>query len=741
MPLPRLLPIFLCLLAGAASATAAPAEPFPKPNPEKAFPEFKIYDDAGRPWRIAREDWDGARQRIKEDSGWADWLKTERATVDTWMETAPKDRVEWAAGWSHDGVSPKDGSRIFWSPKIPGVDVPHLSTRSDPQVEITPKIFAWWVVTFRGQNVQMMVEAAQLYRLTGDTRYAEWAAGQMDFYADNFLKWQPARDGARLFWQTLTEATNVLRFAEIVRHLGDFVTGERKQRWRRQLFEPEVAVLNNSYRNVHNIAAAQRNAAAQVALLFGDDAMWREAVDGRWGIRTQIREGVTSDYLWAEQSLGYNGMVVGVIRSFVTAACLYGRGEQFAHEMAVAQNVMLSPTYYRFPNGQLPNPADNIGIPTAPAIESFASAYRVFPTTIGVAAIQGRRGWDTLLDPPPAWKRPTGSATAGNTAVAATTPQTAPTRSSDLEGLPEAVSATPPVADDARPSGRRSRRLGGATLAQLGVTLPPIVSRNLESSRMAILKDGPWQLFFHYGQLTRSHTESEALNFTAYYGETDLTHDVGTYAYGSPLHLGYFTRGLAHNALLVNGEGQDLGAFGERREWIVEEPDYTRPMRGELLEFSTNPARVTAAQPQYRRDASARRTLEIRGQSLIDTAVIEGKTDQPQKLGLALHIQGKTRLPTTLTPDANFTAGRGEPFSYWRDARSGTFRDRAEFVVDYGTVVMRVTIATPGEFKLWHADTPDLSPRRRESFYVELTGTRATFTTTFEPMPARTPAE
>jgi hypothetical protein len=36
---------------------------------------------------------------------------------------------------------------------------------------------------------------------------------------------------------------------------------------------------------------------------------------------------------------------------------------------------------------------------------------------------------------------------------------------------------------------------------------------------------------------------------------------------------------------------------------------------------------------------------------------------------------------------------------------------------------------------LWHANTPDVPPRRRESFYIETVGTSATFTTTFEPIP------
>jgi hypothetical protein len=644
-----LLPLILGALI---SSNAAHAE-FPKPDPEKAFPDFKIYDDAGRPWRVAREDWEGAHEE-----------------VDRWM-SKPRDRVEWAAGWSHDGVSPKDGSGLIWTEEVPGEEVSFFKSNSDPHVEITPKIFAWWVVTQRGRNVDMMVAAAHLYRLTGDEKYARWTAQQMDFYADNYLKWAPARGGARLFWQSLTEATHLIKFTQAVRLLGDYVKSEQLEGWRDRFFYPEVEVLDASYQNINNISCWQRSAAAHVGLLFKNEAMWREAIEGPYGIRTQLRGGVTSDYLWFEQSLGYNGYVVQALNSLFVTASLYGRIEELSREIAIAQNLLLSPTYYRFPNGQIPNPADNKGIGTAPSVRLMASLYRIFPTKPGLNAIATMRAsWNTLLDPAP----------------------------------------EPPPGP---------------------VILPTVVSSNLETTRMAILRKGPWQLFFHYGQLTRSHTESEALNFSVAYGETDVTHDAGTVGYGSPLHRGYHTRGLAHNTPLVDGEGQDLGPFDEAREWIIEQPNPNAPTLGELLSFSAEPPRVSAAQPLYRKNARARRTLAIENETLVDVAVIETTDGLTHKLGLPLHLQGKVRLPDTFVADPAFSQGRSQPFEYWLDARRAQYRDQVELEVVYGSLVLKVTINCPGEFTLWHASTPDVPPDRRESLYLETTGKAATFTTTF----------
>ncbi|HEY8993964.1 MAG TPA: heparinase II/III family protein [Lacunisphaera sp.] len=663
MRLPR---IAVCLAFSAT--TFVYGQRFPKPEPEKAFADMKIYDAGGRPWRKAQEDWAGAKRRVASDPAWVAWLKEERAAVDAWMQQH-RDRVEWIAGWSHDGVSPKDGSRLRWTPQVPGEETDHFSSPSDPRVELTPKLTAWWVVSFRGRHVEMIRRAAQLYRLTGDEKYAAWTAGQMDFYADNYLNWAPAREGARLFWQTLTEATNLITFTEAVRQLGDYPAAERRAAWREKFFNPEVAVLNANFQNVHNIATWQRCAVAQVALLFGDEAMWRNALDGEYGLRRQMAEGVTSDYLWCEQSLGYNNYVVSAVLTLFTAAGIHGRVTELDHEMNVAENLMLSLSYLRFPNGMLPNPADSGGWPKAPNRELFGRAYRVFPTPLGLEAAAERRDWDTLLDPPPAaprtWK------------------------------------------------------------------MPEVTSRNLESSRMTIIRSGPWQVYVHYGQLTRSHSQAEALNYSASFKDIDVTHDSGTTGYGSPMHREYFNRGANHNVPLVNGEGEDLGPLTERREWVVEDSDPQSPLRGQLLEYAPNLVRV--AQPRYRADARAERALAIEGDRLVDTATIESTAGQPQALGLTLHVQGRAKLPAAFQPDATFAQDRPEPFSYWKDVTGMAARDRVELHVDYGQTVLHVTIECPGDFRIWHGDTPDSPPRRRESLYVETSGTKAVFTTTYAP--------
>lgn len=620
------------------------AERFPKPKSGEAFRELKIYRDDS-PVRSAREDWEGARRRAAEDAQWRAWVDQQRKTIDDWI-AQHRDRVEWIAGWHHDFVSPKDGSFLTWTPEPPGK---YLSSPSDPQVEVTEKLFTAWVFRFRSLHATRMEEAAQLYRLTGERRYAEWVRSQLDFYADNYEKWpiQTRLSKARLMAQSLDEAVNLVRYVNAARLIWEAVSERQRAKWLDKLFRPEAILLDETMQRIHNIACWQRSAQAQVALLYGDSELWERAIGGKFGIRRQVAEGVTSEYLWFEQSMGYNSYVVSALMPLFTSASLAGRAGELRQEMEVIQNLMLSPIYMRFPNGQVPNPADITGgAARAPNRSLLAAAYRVFPTAIGLGEAAKVRSWNTLVDPPE-----------------------------------EAVAAA---------------------------ELPEVRSWNLESSRMAILKKGPWQVYFHYGQVDASHAQAEALNYEAFFGGTRVTDDPGTVGYGSPLHTGYYKTGLAHNVPLVNGEGQ--------QGW----------REGELVAFDAEAGVVEARQPEYRKDASAARRLRIDGGRLIDEVVVTKTAGGPGRLGLVLHVQGNVAVPE------DYRAV--ESFPHWTNTRGGTARDGASFAVRFEDGrTLRLTVSTPGEIRVTHGSAPDVPPRRNEVLYFEVEGESAKFVTVWQP--------
>ena len=689
MKLPRLAVAFICLVSGGISAVAPAASSpagesapwpawlgdadqlidYPKPNPEKAFAEVKVLQPDGSACRTPREDWEGARQRIATDPAWADWVAKQRTAADAWM-ARDRDRPEWEAGWTHEFISPTDGAFIVWTEDVPGEDVKFLTSLSGERVEITPTLFRSWVGSFRKKHADKLGEVAQLFRLTGDVRYAEWVAGQLDFYADHYQGWGKGvaqRKNSYLGYQSLDDAMLVSRYAEAARLIFDWVAPERRKAWFDHLFNPEVELLDRSYQAVHNIALWQHAAQAQVALLYGDEAMWSRVVDGKYGVRAQFRRGVTSDYFWYEQSMDYNSFVARAVQPLLMCAAMMGEGGRLRHEAAIVENLMLAPFTLCFPDGTLPNPADATKISRAP-VEMLAQIYRILPTFPGLARAGAVKSWDTLIDPP--------------SAISSVTSE----------------------------------------------VLPEVVSHSFESTRFALLKQGPWQVFFHYGQVNVSHSQAEALNWSASFEGVDISHDPGTVGYGSPMAGGYYRLGLNHNVPLVGGEGE--------KPW--------RP--GTLLLFDAEKAIVSAAQPEYRSDASARRTLRIEGDALVDEATVTltdvagGGTTTP-KLGLALHLQGKPRLSKAFheVSEKDFVAGRQAAFKYWKDVRAATFKDRAEIEVEFaGGRVLTVEFATPGEFTLYQGSSPDVPPGRRAGFYLEKTDAvrEATFVTTLKPAAA-----
>jgi hypothetical protein len=311
--------------------------------------------------------------------------------------------------------------------------------------------------------------------------------------------------------------------------------------------------------------------------------------------------------------------------------------------MHTVENMMLAPIALRFPSGQLPNPADATGgLPKAPNVRMLASAYRVFPTSLGLAEAAKQRSWDTLVDPP-------GKA-------------------------------------EVRP-------------------LPEVQAQDWSTSRMAVLRSGDWQVFVHYGQLHSSHAQAEALNYEAFYGGTDITHDPGTVGYGSPLHTGFYRTGLAHNVPLVNGQGQ------------------VRWHPGDLVRFA--PDSLLARQPKYRPDAQASREVRIDGRKLIDVTTITAGSE-PQRLGLVLHLQGQITRP-----DLRETTAMTLPF--WTDVRTFETAGPVTLPVHFKDRDMKVTISAKAPLKLTIGRSPDVPPEHRDSIYVETTGTTATFTTIIEP--------
>lgn len=483
-------------MACAAVRVCVAAPPLPPQDLNalaRKYPELKQVQADGLPIRVAREDWSAAQRQIAGDAGWKKWLDDRQRRLDDWIAKF-KDRPEWVSGWQHDLVEPKSQGPVKWTLDMP--EPPNGEGRAQ-------KFKQAWVSYSRSYNIDRILEAARLYRLTGERRYADWAGEQIDFYARNYASW-PLRTWngkARMMGQSLDEATASVQLIEATRLLDGFMSRQRLSAWRSGLFEPMVSNLRDFNQGVNNIALWHAVAIALVGFRFDDVALIADGLNGPRGVRALMARGVTADFIWYEGSFTYNDYVLMALNSLFVQASLMAHHGDLKREMLIAQNMLLAPIAFRFPDGKLPTPSDSN--PRAPAVNPgfYATLRRVLPTRIGVDEARKTKSWDTLVDPPE-----------------------------------PSMSVLPP--------------------------LPPVVTANFEGVRMAVLKSDAWQVFLHYGQLTAAHAQSEALNYELYQGSVPVTVDQGTASYGSTLYANYFRRGVAHNVPLVDGNGQEGWAQG-----------------------------------------------------------------------------------------------------------------------------------------------------------------------------------
>ena len=439
-----------------------------------------------------RDDWDGARRRATQDRGWAAWLASRRKLVDNWA-SRPRERADLIAGYMHDYVDPANGQPLAWGP-----DADEPTSGGTPAQQ---KLHRAWAFHLRGYNLHRLTDAAYLFKATGDGRYADWAANQLDFYAANYQRW-PLRTfngRGRLFQHGLDEATASFGLADAVRLLAGHVDPQRNQQWHSQLLAPMAENLMTVSSPLTNIGFWHAAAVARLGVRLRDDKLVQWGLNGTLGTRATLAASINADGLWREGSLSYNAWMVDALAALVTAFSLEEQAEPLAAERQALRQLVLTPLQLRFDNGMLPTPSDAAPLPALDA-NRLASIYRVLPTWWGLTKAATQPTWATLVQPP-------------------------------------AKPGTQP-------------------------TLPPAQTRHLEASRMAVLRAGPWQAFVHYGQSVPYHAQEEALSFELHQGTAPISTDPGTVTYGSPFHNHYFSRAASHNVPLADGQGQQRWAPG-----------------------------------------------------------------------------------------------------------------------------------------------------------------------------------
>lgn len=446
--------------------------------------------------RTAKEDWPALVSRHKTDPDVANWvLKTERVRIDAWM-AKNFERADLIGGWVYHYIDPKTNLLRSWSPDDPE---PAIGT-----TDAEKKFKGAWVAWGRQYNIAQVRAAARVYRATGLTQYADWAAKQLDFYATQYSKWpvSTAEGRSTMYMQGLDEAADVFGLVDAARLLESYAGSSRYANWKSQLFMPMATNLKSTSAPKSNIQLWHASAIAAIAMRYRDAALLEHAINDPAGIKANMAAGLTAENLWIEGTFSYNTYVIECLSRLLVAAGVEGYADRFTAEADGALRMLLAPMEYRFDDGSLPNPGDSTA--AQPVVNDAVHWYlfRTMPTYWGVAKASAWRTWESLLDPPVANK----------------------------------LTAAPKI--------------------------PTATTKNFSSLRWSVLRAGSWQAFVRYGGMQGNHWADEALNFELRHSATAIAVDPGTVTYGSPYHQGYFQRGGAGNVPLVDGDNQSKWAPG-----------------------------------------------------------------------------------------------------------------------------------------------------------------------------------
>lgn len=362
------------------------------------------------------------------------------------------------------------------------------------------------------------LQAALLWRLDGDARAADRAAAVLTGYARRYpgypLGTHTSRGGGRgkATYQSLDEANIIVPLARAYDLLR-----ERLPAADRELIEGDLLRLAachiraQRFHEVHNIECWHHAALAAVGTAVGDGALVDEAIDGAFGFRRLLRDGL-ADGLWWECSSSYHFYAA---HALTTLAAVVAAARPECARAKELHSMYAAPLAIRMPDGRLPATNDCWffsslrgdvchGVPPARALYEVAAGWFGDPAFHHVLAENYR---------------------------------SAPRDS--MEALlygPDEVRSDAVNGDGA---GSKS-----VSLADIGLTVlrerPAPGSAGLS---VALLKHGP---------SGGGHGHPDKLALSLYAAGEPVSPDLGSPGYGVPLHRSWYRQSFSHNTVVLD---------------------------------------------------------------------------------------------------------------------------------------------------------------------------------------------
>ena len=450
---------------------------------------------------------------LRERIASAPWAKTSWGELKSSVDKNLRKPVELpprGGNWSHNYVCPIHGARLEQGRKLGPWQWEHICPighhilKGDPSKATLD--FDGNVIATAHQNfAQQALDDGLIFQVTGDARYAGRAREILLAYAGKYLSY-PLHDnqghtggkrGGRVASQSLTEASWLITLVQGADLVWDTLSADDLQAIEEKILRPALnEIIIPQKLGIHNIQCRQNSAIGLTGFLLGDQKLISLAIDDpKMGYRQQLAKGVDADGLWLEGSSGYHFFTIEGLWPLAEAARNCGLDLYDPKFKAMFDG----PFAWAMPNQILPNFND--------------SGYSSLHSQTAIYELAFARFHDAKY-----------------------------------------VSLF----------GKRDNRMAllfGATNLPAGQSVGETQSRNLAAGGYAILQQGAgtnatW-LAAKYGPHGGGHGHPDKNSFILYSRGQVLAPDVGTHAYGSPLHAGWDKTTLAHNTLVVDEKSQE----------------------------------------------------------------------------------------------------------------------------------------------------------------------------------------
>jgi hypothetical protein len=435
------------------------------------------------------------------------------------------------AGYYHDYFCPQHGVQLEFewdSPRAHRCPVDGASFGGEPYDRAW-----WWFVNHAHSEAGFRLALG--WRLMDDRAGLDRLRAILEAYAAHYPEAGWPRDDPRprqgkVTYHALDEAVWLIPLAWAYHLVRGALPAEAQHNVEARLLLPAAEhLLRQRWQQVHNYMCWLNAGVAAAAALVGRHDLVAQVIDGPYGFRQQVAEGVLEDGTWWEGSASYHfytlAAVLAMVRSVEEPPRGPGRAEPLQRHPKV-RRMFRAPLRWAYPDLSLPAINDcwyhsslvgevGHGIPPAASFYEVAAGWYGDPAfrTILAANYQGGRQRDSL----------------------------------------EALLFGP---DDIPASdGRRPRLLtASADLPDFGVAVlrGPAASR---SDREPGGDDRRTFLLLKYGRHGGGHGHPDKLGIILA-GGARLSPDLGTPGYGIALNETWYRHTLSHNTVLLDGQPQ-----------------------------------------------------------------------------------------------------------------------------------------------------------------------------------------